>query len=280
MTDKYIICDIDGTISDDFWRRNLIPSHPDATSGDDPYDAYNNQHSRDGLLQSGHAILYGLCAQHFGRLARECSDRIIFITARPEKFRSSTTNWLKDKLGLKSAILFMRPEGNLERSPELKMRLLKKARNLMGFEMEQVVAILDDRPDVMDAFSRHYDHFGVDWEGRLHLIETRPLIEPAVKSDHQHSPADILAQMADTFRERNKVYGDNYKRVGEIMKALFPQGVALESVAQFNQWHLFELMIVKLTRFANSGLTHKDSIHDLAVYAAMVEFLTEEKEDD
>ena len=85
--------------------------------------------------------------------------------------------------------------------------------------------------------------------------------------------ADILAEMADTYRERNKVYGDNYKRVGEVMVALFPEGVTLNTKDEFNVWHLFELMVVKLTRFANSGLTHEDSIHDLAVYAAMVESL-------
>ena len=28
------------------------------------------------------------------------------------------------------------------------------------------------------------------------------------------SPAKILEEMADTFRERNKVYGDNWKVVG------------------------------------------------------------------
>ena len=85
--------------------------------------------------------------------------------------------------------------------------------------------------------------------------------------------ADILAEMADTYRERNKVYGDNYKRVGDVMMALFPEGVTINTKEQFNVWHLFELMVVKLTRFANSGLTHEDSIHDLAVYAAMVESL-------
>jgi len=85
--------------------------------------------------------------------------------------------------------------------------------------------------------------------------------------------ADILAEMADTFRERNKVYGDNYLRVGDVMTALFPNGVTLGSKEQFNVWHLFELMVVKMTRFANSGLSHEDSIHDLAVYAAMVESL-------
>lgn len=85
--------------------------------------------------------------------------------------------------------------------------------------------------------------------------------------------ADILGEMAETFRERNKVYGDNYLRVGDVMVALFPEGVTIGTKEQFNVWHLFELMIVKLTRFANSGLSHEDSIHDLAVYAAMVESL-------
>ena len=89
--------------------------------------------------------------------------------------------------------------------------------------------------------------------------------------------ADILADMAQTFRERNKVYGDNYKRVGDVMVALFPEGVTLHSQEDFNTWHLFELMIVKLTRFANSNLTHVDSIHDCAVYAAMVQSLIEKE---
>jgi len=89
--------------------------------------------------------------------------------------------------------------------------------------------------------------------------------------------ADILADMAQTFRERNKVYGDNYKRVGDVMVALFPEGVQLKTQEDFNTWHLFELMIVKLTRFANSGLTHVDSIHDCAVYAAMVQSLIEKE---
>ena len=85
--------------------------------------------------------------------------------------------------------------------------------------------------------------------------------------------AQILEEMANTFRERNRVYGDNYKNVGEVMVALFPKGINLRSNDDFNIWHLFELMIVKITRFANSDLKHKDSIHDAAVYAAMVESL-------
>jgi hypothetical protein len=83
--------------------------------------------------------------------------------------------------------------------------------------------------------------------------------------------ADILEAMAATFRERNKVYGDNFIRVGDMMAALFPNGVELQTPDDFVRFHLLELSVVKLTRFAVSGLTHIDSIHDSAVYDAMLE---------
>ena len=89
--------------------------------------------------------------------------------------------------------------------------------------------------------------------------------------------AMILDQMADTFRQRNAVYGDNYRMVAKLVKVLFPQGVPSELVVT-DQWHLFELKLVKLSRFAISGLTHIDSIHDDAVYSAMIESILHEKE--
>lgn len=87
---------------------------------------------------------------------------------------------------------------------------------------------------------------------------------------------EVLAAAAATFRERNAVYKDNHVQVGKIMAILFPEGVSLKSSEDFDEWHLFELIVVKLTRFANSGRAHVDSIHDIVVYAAMVEGLTKE----
>lgn len=92
------------------------------------------------------------------------------------------------------------------------------------------------------------------------------------------NPADLLAKMADTYRERNTVYNDNWRNVGKVMVALFPNGRSLGSEKAFNEWHLFELIVVKLTRFANSDFTHADSIHDIAIYAAMLEAAITEKE--
>lgn len=89
-------------------------------------------------------------------------------------------------------------------------------------------------------------------------------------------PHDILFQMAETFKERNAVYGDNYKMVAKMMAVLFPNGVPPELVVQ-DHFHLFELILVKLSRYAISGLTHIDSIHDLAVYAAMCESINHER---
>ena len=87
--------------------------------------------------------------------------------------------------------------------------------------------------------------------------------------------ADILAEASETFRERNAAYKDNAVVVADVMNVLFPNGVKLDSPEDYHMWHLFELIIVKLTRFTNSDLRHTDSIHDLMVYAAMIEPLTE-----
>lgn len=80
----------------------------------------------------------------------------------------------------------------------------------------------------------------------------------------------ILNEMAATFKERNAIYGSNYKMVGKLMAVLFPNGVPPE-ILHSDQFHLFELKLVKLSRFAISGLKHHDSIHDDGVYSAMIE---------
>lgn len=84
----------------------------------------------------------------------------------------------------------------------------------------------------------------------------------------------ILEMAAQTYKERNAVYGDNYKRVGKAMQALFPNGVVLNGEASFNRWHILELIVVKLSRYAvamERGGSHQDSLRDMAVYSAILE---------
>src|ERR1700746_2880029 len=85
----------------------------------------------------------------------------------------------------------------------------------------------------------------------------------------------VLEEMARTFREKNKMYGDNYLAVGKVMQALFPNGITLKTEYDHILFHWISWSVGKLTRFVNSGMKDQNSIHDLAVYAAMIEdFIT------
>ena len=89
---------------------------------------------------------------------------------------------------------------------------------------------------------------------------------------------EFLEEGAATFKERNKVYGDNYKNVGTVMTGMFPEGVMLKSADDWNRMHILLLAIVKLTRYCNNWNDggHQDSIHDACVYAAMLESIDAE----
>lgn len=88
---------------------------------------------------------------------------------------------------------------------------------------------------------------------------------------------EILTQAAETFKERNKIYKDNHNAIGPILRLLFPDGVPPEML-EMKQFHLLDIVLTKITRFARSGLTHRDSVHDAIVYMAMIEAAVVEME--
>lgn len=104
-------------------------------------------------------------------------------------------------------------------------------------------------------------------EGRFSFLNADAWKPPETDST---STPELLERMAETYRERNKVYGDNFQTVGPVMRLMFPEGVPPELLGH-DAFHLFELAVVKLTRLANSEFTHIDSAHDAAVYCAMIE---------
>lgn len=83
---------------------------------------------------------------------------------------------------------------------------------------------------------------------------------------------EVLRKAAETFEERHAVYGDNYKIVGAVMAALFPQGIELKTADDHNRFHILMLEVVKLTRYVQNWQSggHEDSQMDLSVYAAML----------
>jgi len=82
---------------------------------------------------------------------------------------------------------------------------------------------------------------------------------------------EILESMRLTYQERNKIYGDNFETVGKVLAVLFPEGLTLKTAEEFEAYHLLDWIVGKLTRFTATQMQHQDSIHDIAVYSAMLE---------
>lgn len=108
--------------------------------------------------------------------------------------------------------------------------------------------------------------------------EQRCSIKHPYRSSKEHSDVpQLLRAAADTFEQRNAVYGDNYKKFGTLLLALFPDGIpAAKTEEEATRLHLLIYCAGKLQRygynFAAGG--HRDSARDLAVYAAMLEEAT------
>lgn len=86
---------------------------------------------------------------------------------------------------------------------------------------------------------------------------------------------DMLRDAAAIYEERNKLYGDNYKRFGHMVKELFPKGLNLAGADDFNRFGILVQVISKLTRYAENFTRggHADSLDDMAVYAMMLQEL-------
>jgi hypothetical protein len=94
--------------------------------------------------------------------------------------------------------------------------------------------------------------------------------------DNHHTISN-LSKALETYRTRNRVYGNNYKRFGAIMQALYPNGVTINNIHQWNRFGIIIQKISKLSRYVTDPLSgHIDSIHDDAVYSFMLQELDSE----
>jgi hypothetical protein len=100
-----------------------------------------------------------------------------------------------------------------------------------------------------------------------------------LKKDNKsnHHTISNLEKALGTYRTRNRVYGNNYKRFGAIMMALYPKGVTINTEHQWNRFGIIIQKISKLGRYVTNPLDgHIDSIHDDAVYSFMLQELDSE----
>jgi hypothetical protein len=269
---RYAVFDIDACISDDRHRLHLLPSQEQINSVDysDPdislglYRVYHEACTQDPVMNS---MLVGYHAER--------GHTIHFLTARPIYMLEETTEWLERNLGKELGdapwMLSMRSYHDTRHSADLKPAALIKAQIA-----HNVVAAYDDREDVIEA----YRLAGIRGAKRLSYhsrMKDIILATAGRTTDPAPTVGEILNGMAETYTERNAVYGDNYRMVGAMMKVLFPDGVSKE-LLHSDKFHLFELKLVKLSRYAISDMTHRDSIHDDAVYSAMLESINLEEQ--
>lgn len=288
MPFKVFIFDIDNCLADDSHRIKLID-----WSTTDPEKRYAAYHA----ACIGDPPPLQQTIEFFRELAYRPNTHILFITGRPELVREETQVWLRTYLPTGSSTLLMRPHGCELSSVELKRTLLH--RYLTDRGLAKVIAAFDDHVGILEMYR---DYFGIPaFQLKIHDLDAYRNEHELSRHDGGHqayldrldderpipaeelgpvqgarpvpkiTAADQLEVMAKTFRERNGVYRDNYMCVPEMVKALFGEDGPEGSMILRPEWHLFELILVKLARFARSGLTHIDSIHDAAVYGAMID---------
>lgn len=286
MKKEAMVFDLDNCAFHDEWRVHLIDESLD---GDEKYHLYHNGLVNDKPNKGVWSII--------GKAMVEEDVDVIFLTARPEMFRAMTElkilrtiNELFPEIEDGKFEVIMRPNGVELSSPEYKCKVWEEKL----FDKYKGGMIYDDRSDVIGYLDLRRNEL-INYAKKHGCTTEVPNARRAenwtmlrmVAGPHpdgasvseKFSADKILADASDTFLERNSIYKDNYKMVGRLMEVMFPAGIELRTREEFDKWHLFELLIVKLTRYVSTGLKHHDSIHDMQVYAAMIEAIDRNKEE-
>jgi len=94
-------------------------------------------------------------------------------------------------------------------------------------------------------------------------------------NDNEKPPVvSVLEGMIKTATERGKLYGDSYLKFGAVADALWPDGFTAATPNDLVRMGVIVQVIGKLIRYTSVPGGHKDSAHDLAVYAALLESVT------
>lgn len=139
----YAIVDLDGTLSNDFWRINKIPK---SGKRDEHFEDYNKCAALDVPFHPIACLVTGLKVFY--------KADIIIFTARPIKFQSETLQWL-DQIGLADSLLYMRdPDNEGLPSADLKRKWFNHLTTIYGYDEDNCICILDDKEEVIRAFNQ------------------------------------------------------------------------------------------------------------------------------
>ncbi len=127
-----ILCDIDGTVADNSHRQHFLEGKKD---WDGFFDALD-------LDKPIYEIINKMNDEH--NQGRE----IIFLTGRPERYRDSTENWLKQYFNFPLRVV-MRPNDNKKNK-----LLTKKEMFEQNFNIDEIFYVIDNDEDLLNMWKK------------------------------------------------------------------------------------------------------------------------------
>lgn len=129
----FVICDIDGTISDTKHRLHYVK---DVEKKD--WKGFFSEMSEDSLREDTFIKIRDFCTEGY---------EIIFVTARPEDYRKETEEWLQKHLEchIDWTAIIMRNSGDRRPDTEVKQQIY----NTYFKNKYDVHTVIDDRPSVI-----------------------------------------------------------------------------------------------------------------------------------
>ena len=122
-----ILCDIDGTIADNSHRQHFLEGKKD-------WDGFFSELVNDLPIQ----IIIDKVIQEQAN-----GKEIVFLTGRPERYRYSTTLWLKEYFNFEFKLL-MRKDGDRRNKLEIKKEIFEK-----NFKPDDIYCVFENDYDLI-----------------------------------------------------------------------------------------------------------------------------------
>jgi len=130
----FVICDIDGTISDPSHRLHYLKGEKKDWKG------FFSQMSKDTVKEDTLKMLHNCSEDGYD---------IVFVSARPEDYKEETKKWLSDNLGsLVWQTVIMRKSGDRRDDVNVKRDILNK----YFTDRSKIYKVIDDRPSVVQVW--------------------------------------------------------------------------------------------------------------------------------
>jgi hypothetical protein len=101
-------------------------------------------------------------------------------------------------------------------------------------------------------------------DGQLPTVENKPVNLTKLEGRRVHETKT---------EDQSKVAIESCVRTGEVMDALFPEGLTLKNDHEFAVFRLFDRLVGDVANFARTGMTKPASLHDITMHAKLLQDL-------